>query len=174
MYITNVGYTYHQGTEQHHSRAPFLILMMDETLNGACKAGNVRAIVRRVALGQCGQWMMGTTRILDQRLILSGAYGADGLIKDVPLHVFKEGILLPADLYSLWNHGGGHNSGGSESSAMRAWAVENLTNGNYATIKHPKCMICGHAILRKHATRVSGGLVGAECCSSRLSTGGDV
>lgn len=53
---------------------------------------------------------------------LSGAYGADGLIREVPAEIYKLGTDLPKELYDAWNKGDGHNSAGSEAVLMDAWA----------------------------------------------------
>lgn len=53
---------------------------------------------------------------------LSGAYGADGLIRGVPRPVYELGVELPPELREAWNLGGGHNSAGSEAADMDEWA----------------------------------------------------
>jgi len=124
MYIDHTGYGYCTSSgEQRHSRAPFLMLVMPESDNGSCNPSNVRGIVRKVALRQLGHWMMGKARVNGHTLSVSGAYGADGLIMDVPDDVFALGTPIPADLFEAWSKGGGHNSCGSEAEAMRRWAL---------------------------------------------------
>lgn len=56
------------------------------------------------------------------KIHLSGAYGADGLIRDVPPEVYALGVDMPKELHEKWNKGGGHNSVGSEAPDMDAWA----------------------------------------------------
>ena len=119
MYLTNQGGSYYRGTEQHSRRAPFLILM-----NTKDATKPIRAIVRKVALHQCGHWMMGSARIKGHRIPISGAYGADGLPRQVSDEVFAQGVELPQWLYDEWNTGGGWNSSGSEAASMRQWATE--------------------------------------------------
>ena len=124
MYLTKEGRTYYCGTEQHHTKAPFLILVQNENL--PLGPDNFRAIVRKVALSQLGHWMMGTARIKGQSLTISGYYGQDGLPKTVNEEIYNEATPVPKELYALWNNGGGWNSCRSEAPAIRKWAVENL------------------------------------------------
>jgi hypothetical protein len=122
MYLDNSGYVYYDGTEQRHSRANFLILVQDKDQNVG--PDNFRAIVRKVALRQCGQFMMGTARIKNQSITVSGAYGSDGLPVNVNKEIFEMGIPVPKELYELWNKGGGWNSTGTEALTMSGWAHE--------------------------------------------------
>ena len=88
----------------------------------------VKAIVRHTSLGAFGNFMMGSARVHGHRVVLSGSYGGDGLPCHVPDEVYQNyGIKLPAELYNAWKDGGGWNSAGSEASAMRKWAIENIT-----------------------------------------------
>ena len=121
--ITRSGYDSHG---EQHTSGLFLMLVLDKYQHGACSPDNVRAIVRYVAMHQFGPWMMGSARIGAHRLTLSGSYGADGLIMDVPSDVYDRAIPLPRELYEAWKHGGGWNGAGSESDAMRRWAKMNL------------------------------------------------
>jgi hypothetical protein len=88
------------------------------------KANNypLRAIVRYVRMRQMGHWMMGSAKVGQHRITLSGSYGSDGLPCSVPDDVYDAGVELPAELYQAWANGGGWNSAGSESDQMRAWA----------------------------------------------------
>jgi hypothetical protein len=86
----------------------------------------IRALVRKVAMRQCGHFMMGSARAFGHRIGLSGSYGGDGLTVTVPREVFDKAIPIPTDLHEAWNKGGGHNSAGSEAFAMRDWALANL------------------------------------------------
>jgi len=84
------------------------------------------ACVRHVSLRQLGHWMMGTARIADQSLTLSGSYGSDGLPCDyekLTESARTKLIELPAELIEEFWKGGGHNCAGSEASAMRNWAL---------------------------------------------------
>jgi len=124
MYLTKEGRTYYRGDEQHHTKAPFLILVQNE--NSPLGPDNFRAIVRKVALSQLGPWMMGTARIQGQSITISGAYGNNGLPKTVSEKIYNEATPIPRALYNLWSIGDGWNSCGSEAPAMRKWALENL------------------------------------------------
>ena len=126
MYITNEGHGYYRGTEQHHSRAPFLILVQPPGIPGSKEP--IRAIVRKVALHQFGHWMMGSARAFGHKIPISGAYGADGLVREVPQEVYDRAIPVPIELVEAWNKGGGWNSCGSEGPAMREWAVQTFLN----------------------------------------------
>jgi len=86
----------------------------------------IRALVRKVAMHQCGQFMMGSARAFGHRIGLSGSYGGDGLTVTVSREIFDKAIPIPAELHEAWNKGGGHNSAGSEAYAMRDWALANL------------------------------------------------
>lgn len=122
MYLEFSGYCAPDGT-QHARRGRFLILVQRESDNGT---GEIRALVRKVALRQLGHFMMGSAHAFGHRISISGAYGSDGLPVSVPDAVFDRAIPLPSGLREAWNHGGGWNSAGSEAPAMRRWALENL------------------------------------------------
>lgn len=124
MYLDRTGHTYDRQGSLCHTRAPFLIFMQPDDLPiGEYGTTPIRAIVRRVALRQCGTWMRGCTRIGAKWYSVSGAYGHDGLVKDVARDAYNLGVELPQELHDLWNHGGGHNSAGSEAPSIQAWAV---------------------------------------------------
>jgi len=120
MYLDNSGYTYYNGTEQCHTRTNFLILIDDK--DQAVGPDNMRAIVRKVALRQCGHFMMGVARIKNTPITISGAYGNDGLSVSVSKEIFEMGVQVPKELYDLWSKGGGWNSSGTEAMAIRSWA----------------------------------------------------
>jgi hypothetical protein len=87
----------------------------------------IKAIVRYTSMGQFGNWMMGSARVHGEKIILSGSYGGDGLPCSVLKGIYDSwGIVLPDELRAAWNMGGGWNGAGSEASAMRKWALENL------------------------------------------------
>ena len=111
---------YYRGTEQATKRASFLLLVQKEGCD------EIRALVRKVALRQCGHWMMGRARVAGETITVSGAYGGDGLTRNVSKRVFERAVPLPAELREAWNHGGGWNGAGNEAPAMRAWALENI------------------------------------------------
>jgi hypothetical protein len=122
MYITDEGHGYYRGSEQCHTRAPFLILVQPPGVEG-CKEP-IRALVRKVALHQCGHWMMGSARAFGHRIPISGCYGADGLVREVPKEVYEKATPLSDELIYAWSKGEGWNSSGSEGPAMREWAVK--------------------------------------------------
>ena len=124
MYIERT-YVYYEGTTQVAGPGKFLILMQDKDAPINAKP-EIRALVRKVKMKQCGHWMMSTNRILGHEFVLSGSYGSDGLLLQVPVEVFNIGVPLPDELYEAWNNGGGHNSAGSEATLMRIWAHENI------------------------------------------------
>lgn len=120
MYIDDSGHMYYRYGSQHHSRAPFLILVQPEGLDGASKP--IRALVRKVALRQCGHFMMGFARAFNHDIRISGAYGSDGLPRSVPQEVYDKATPVPEHLIKMWNEGEGWNSAGTEAPAMRDWA----------------------------------------------------
>lgn len=125
MFIKPTISGYDSSGQQVARRQLFLMLVQDK--DQPCCAANTRAIVRKVALQQFGNFMMGFARIKGELLTISGSYGADGLPMSVSSKVFNEAIPLPAELYDAWNKGGGWNGAGSEADAMRKWAIENLS-----------------------------------------------
>lgn len=127
MYIQPTR-TYYQGTELCASRGLFLILCHPK-LPGYKHADyftETRALVRKVALRQCGHWMMGTARAYGHSLTLSGSYGADGLILEVPQEVYDRAFPVPRELMEAANNGGGWNSAGSKADLFRKWALNHL------------------------------------------------
>jgi hypothetical protein len=82
-----------------------------------------RALVRYVRMTQLGHFMMGTFRAFGHSITVSGTYGQDGLICDVPQEVYDRAVPVPTELMKAWAKGGGWNSAGSEAPAMRAWAL---------------------------------------------------
>ncbi len=121
MYLDDSGHGYYRGAEQRHTRAPFLILVQPDDYEKRNEP--IRALVRKVALHQCGHWMMGSARAFGHRITISGAYGADGLPRSVPQEVYDKAVPVPQELVDAWNKGGGWNSAGSEAPAMVEWAV---------------------------------------------------
>lgn len=128
MYIDNSGHGYYRGTEQRHSRAPFLILVQPEDWDKRNEP--IRALVRKVALHQCGHWMMGSARAFGHRIPISGVYGSDGLPRSVPQEVYDRATPVPEYLIRMWNEGAGWNDAGTEASAMRDWAVKTFLKEN--------------------------------------------
>lgn|SRR5262245_1231379 len=122
---------YDRSGEQFTGRGLFLILVKRKSYWDASgkfiMPPEMRAIVRKVALRQCGHFMMGSARVQGHRIPISGAYGGDGLPCEVPDAVFDEAVPVPAEIVEEWNHGGGHNSTGTEADSMRKWALANLS-----------------------------------------------
>lgn len=125
MYIENTGSYYDSDGGQHSRRGWFLILVQPEDDYKTSALENTRALLRKVALHQCGQWMMGSARAFGHRIPISGAYGGDGLTRSVPREVWEKAVPVPRSLMNSWNNGGGWNSAGSEADEMRAWALRN-------------------------------------------------
>lgn len=85
------------------------------------------ACVRHVSLRQFGHFMMGTAKIKGQSVTVSGSYGGDGLPMDyekLTPEARTALVELPEDLANEFWAGGGHNSAGKESAAMREWALK--------------------------------------------------
>jgi len=123
MFIEKTVTGYDRDGCQVARRALFLILVQEA---GGAGKGEIRAVVRKVALRQFGHFMMGHAMVQGKRLTISGSYGSDGLPVTVPPEVFNIAIPLPFELLAAWNVGGGHNGSGSEAEAMRQWAMANL------------------------------------------------
>ena len=123
MYIKSDGFSgYDHSGNQIRTRGDFLLLIQPHDGSGPLKA-----IVRKVALSQCGHWMMGSAKIGKKWYAVSGTYGSDGLPLTLPNDVYaKYGLLLPAPLYDAWNNGGGWNGVGSEAPLLREWALSNI------------------------------------------------
>jgi len=125
MYLTNGNGYYDSAGEQHSRRGLFLMLCQPPGI-ASCDTP-IKAVVRKVALHQFGHWMMGKARIYGQSFTVSGAYGADGLIMDVPQEVYDRlPVVLPDELREAWSKGEGWNSCGKEAPDMRKWALDNL------------------------------------------------
>lgn len=125
MYLKRSA-TYYRGTSQVALRAPFLLLIQPDkqSIAETCAPSNTFALVRNVALQQCGQFMMGRANIGGKWRTVSGAYGNDGLPMNFEGKLPADAVVLPAKLYEQWKNGGGHNSAGAEASALRAWAIQ--------------------------------------------------
>ena len=125
MYLSNSGGYYDSDGTQRARRGPFLLFLQPPGVAG-CDAP-IKCAVRKVALHQFGHFMMGTARLYGHSLTVSGTYGHDGLVCEVPADVYNRApMALPPELVEAWNKGGGHNSAGSEAAAVRKWALENL------------------------------------------------
>lgn len=127
MYLSNGGRYYGRDGGQCARRGAFLLMMQPDTRDPMGDCGKrIRCVVRKVALRQCGHWMMGTARIGSRWYTVSGAYGHDGLPMAVQADAYERGIELPQELRDAWNVGGGWNGCGSEAAAIREWAIANL------------------------------------------------
>jgi len=125
MYIEPTQSGYDSSGQQVVRRARFLLLISPKTYERRNEP--IKAIVRKVALSQFGHFMVGKARIYGHSITVSGSYGSDGLIRNVPDEVYdRASVVLPKYLYDAWNKGSGHNSCGSEALAMWEWANKNL------------------------------------------------
>jgi hypothetical protein len=98
---------------------PFLLIFNQES------GGELRAIVRYARMRQCGHWMMGSVKVGDQKVCLSGDYGGDGLPisnQEQTAALWDRLHPLPPTLAALFWKGGGHNCAGREAQSIRAWA----------------------------------------------------
>lgn len=121
MFITSSKpYPYNRAGEQV---AAGLFLMLVSNPDASFP---IRALVRHVRMRQVGHFMMGSARVGPHNLTVSGSYGADGLVMNVPEDVYARALELPQELYDAWNTGGSWNSAGSEAPSMRQWARANL------------------------------------------------
>lgn len=122
MYIEKT-FTYYKGTEQHTTQADFLILIQKKDI----KSKEIKAVIRKVALHQLGNFMSGYARIGNKSFYIEGSYGNNGLPLTVDDETFNTyGLPLPQYLYDLWAKGEGCNSCGNEAGDMRKWARENI------------------------------------------------
>ena len=137
MYITHEGHTYYAGSEQRHTKAPFLIIVQHK--NKPLGSDNFRALVRKVALRQFGHWMMGNAKVKGHSITLSGSYGGDGLPVTIEHdEIYDVAIPIPRELYNKWNNGKGWNSCGNEASDMKEWAVKTFLVKKEFTFKDPE------------------------------------
>lgn len=98
----------------------FLMISQIELPNGKLSAP--RGHVVYTSMKPCGHYMMGLARKYGQNLILSGAYGSDGLfVHNISPEAHEKGALMPIDVYKKWRKGGGWNNAGSEAFDMFKW-----------------------------------------------------
>lgn len=119
-------YSGYEGTEQV-AAGDFLLLCCPQLAEGEkWDMYTTRAHVKYVRMEQFGHFMMGSMYFPRHKVSvgLSGTYGGDGLISDVPRCVWEDGIPVPRELIEAWGKGGGWNSAGSEGKSMRQWALE--------------------------------------------------
>jgi len=91
---------YYRGTAQGARGAPFLLLLQrrDQPIG----QNNLFAVVRKVALLQCGHFMMGKANLSGQWVSVSGNFGNDGLPMDVDA-LPSDAVPVPTDVYNIWN-----------------------------------------------------------------------
>lgn len=131
------------------TKGNFLILF-DEPFaepHGPGAVPPLRACVRKVRLSQLGHFMMGRIKLGGAEVVLSGAYGNDGLPvhlehkgmdKEVARYVWNKLVEVPRDLAMEFWKGGGHNSHGNEWPNLMAWAKENLKDLQKPILKERK------------------------------------
>lgn len=142
MYFDGTGGTYYDaGGSQYSRRAPFLLLAtgwesyvcsntecsMSYAEHSHTRVAGLYACVRKVALRQCGHFMMGSCRVGDSRIVVSGFYGSDGLPLDYDaLSARARGkfVRVPGVIAELYWRADrpGHNSAGSEARVMAHYA----------------------------------------------------
>ena len=110
------------------------MLVQDKTRK--CSRMNFRALIRVVAMQQFGHFMMGKARAKGRTLIVSGAYGGDGLPMSVDPDIFAMAMPVPKPLYDAWATGGGWNGAGSEAHAMQVWAQSLLRRQKKVSRRH--------------------------------------
>lgn len=120
MYIYPAPHFY-RGTQQIVPRQHFLILFqVDDD-----QYPNLYGATRRVAMQQCGAWMMGRANIRGKWITLSGSYGSDGLpVAITRSELPKDAVRLPDEVAAAFWAGDGWNSAGSEAPVLRQWARE--------------------------------------------------
>ena len=116
--VKRSGYT-RAGEQFAHGR--FLVLCQRK--GWEFRNDEIRAFVVYARMSQCGNFMMSKASKGGELIVLSGAYGSDGLPKDVSPAIYDAATPVPAELVAAWNKGGGWNGAGSEADAMRAWAI---------------------------------------------------
>ena len=153
VYVTNGGY---RAGGQQFCFGAFLIVVQDhkgdsrscymKSSGRAAHVPELRALVRHVRMYQCGHWMMANITIGGFNMVLSGAYGSDGLPKSLMHHfpdnaepgkasvltdeekewLWEQLVPIPQELQDAFWNGGGHNCAGPEGPLFRAWAKKNL------------------------------------------------
>lgn len=83
------------------------------------------ALVRKCALHQFGQFMMGTINVRGKRLTVSGEIGSDGLpddIQDIPVESRKILVEVPEAIATAYWNSNGHNEVGQARNILGDWA----------------------------------------------------
>lgn len=73
----------YRGTEQVASGHFLMVFQNENAPRLENKLRPLRALVRKVALHQCGHFMMGSVKLYGVRFSLSGTYGSDGLPMEI-------------------------------------------------------------------------------------------
>lgn len=139
------GFTYYDSGSQRHSRGSFLLLACDHSdrmilpggdddrpeviqlgkIGGHRYYARLYGCVRTVALEQLGHFMMGTARVGGQRIVVSGAYGSDGLPLDwdgLTSRARRFFIPVPPKASVAYWQGNGWSGAGSEYDTLAKWA----------------------------------------------------
>lgn len=146
MFLTTSNTYYDSSGSQHASKAWYLILATLDTGDrdiehytcATCGEPHpsLYANARKVAMSQCGQFMMGIARIGGNSIVVSGQFGSDGLPKHMgtePWHTLRAETLpyftkLPDSVASsYWHSGADYHAGKSgDYTMLRAWALASL------------------------------------------------
>ena len=122
MFINQPRTWYSKDGDLLSCTALYLVLFSDAD-------NNISAAVRQATLKPFGPWMAGQVRLAGAPVTVSGAYGGDGLPRDLlTLSEAQRALLtpIPPDLAITFWQGGGWNSAGREAPAMREWALANI------------------------------------------------
>jgi hypothetical protein len=90
---------YYIGSEQHSRQADYLMLASSHSNK------ELYACVRKVAMSQCGHFMMGTARVGGQSICVSGPIGNDGLPlnwEDLTDRAKQEFVRVPDDVATAY------------------------------------------------------------------------
>lgn len=121
--------------EKHRGIRPDVCIIGDKAYMGAPKYKNGKpmlwALVRKCALSQCGQFMMGRIRIGGKSITVSGPCGSDGLpldYQEVPASFRENLVLVPEDIAAAYWSNGGHNDiEYPAAKLLREWALDAFT-----------------------------------------------
>ena len=119
MFINQPRTRYSKGGDLLSCTALYLLLLSDAD-------NNLFAAVRKATLKPFGPWMAGHIVLAGAPVTVSGAFGGEGLPRDLlTLSEAQRALLtpIPPDLAETFWQGGGWNSAGREASSMREWAL---------------------------------------------------
>jgi hypothetical protein len=152
MFISSTR-SYYSASGEQRADGRFLMVFDHEGFKNAEGKPELRALVRRAEMHQCGHWMMATVKVKSEyakadndppqpkytcwfrrvfdgyfKITLSGSYGGDGLPQSADKYpgLWEQLHPLPESLQKEFWDGGGHNCAGAEGPSMQAWAEENL------------------------------------------------